>query len=647
MYFASGDGPFYFLNVIKNISFLPTTWNATEGFGFGTINRLWSDYPFAFFIKILSEVGMEWWTIDKILWGAMFVLAFMGAYKMGKYFVYSSSGALLSAIIYTSNTYLLLLFGGGQLGVSFGYALIPYVFTRMVQSIDGIVENNQQGIRKALGNGVILALMVFFDLRLALLVLSLVFVYTVWKIIGGSKNRQVKKNLFISGVIVPGFVLVGLNLFWILPVLLFPGSATPSGQEYAGGGMVTYLSVADFAHSLSFLHPNWPENLFGKVYFMQAEFLVFPILSFVSLLFLRGRRVDEREKTILFFVIVGLIGSFLAKGTNEPFGSIYAWLFSNVPGFIMLRDPTKFYVLTTLSYSVLIPYSIEQISIFIENKFRLKKYPSVILFFVFGIFWMFSIRQLLNGELTGNFKPQSIPSEYSRWAELVSRSPDFSRTLWVPTPEKFSYADDVHPAVSIEALFGSNSIEGFLKEIRKPDFIDTLRDASISHVAIPIDIERKIFLDNYVFNGKIRERIIQEMDILGLPTRMIGRLRIYDIPQHKPLVSFQNSKVAYAYDKQSLTYVFQFPEINKDTELVFRMSYDPGWNIHANNKTIKPKIYGKFMVFLIPPMPAGEATLSYIPQYYAKIGMYISLCSFCIIIALYLVFRKKESITHG
>jgi len=483
-----------------------------------------------------------------------------------------------------------------------------------------------------------------FDLRLWFIFLLTTVLFSFFK------TKKTKFN--ISRILqycffIPLFITFSLHLFWLIPIVFSGKTSVSQSVTFTGIGMLNFLSVADYPKTLGLLHPNWPENLFGKVYFMQAEFLVFPILSFVSLLFLRGRRVDEREKTILFFVIVGLIGSFLSKGTNEPFGSIYAWLFSNVPGFIMLRDPTKFYVLTTLSYSVLIPYSIEQITIFIENKFRLKKYPSVILFFVFGIFWMFSIRQLLNGELTGNFKPQSIPSEYSRWAELVSRSPDFSRTLWVPTPEKFSYADDVHPAVSIEALFGSNSIEGFLKEIRKPDFIDTLRDASISHVAIPIDIERKIFLDNYVFNGKIRERIIQEMDILGLPTRMIGRLRIYDIPQHKPLVSFQNSKVAYAYDKQSLTYVFQFPEINKDTELVFRMSYDPCWNIHANNKTIKPKIYGKFMVFLIPPMPAGEATLSYIPQYYAKIGMYVSLCSFCLIIALYFMFRKKESITHG
>ena len=37
-------------------------------------------------------------------------------------------------------------------------------------------------------------------------------------------------------------------------------------------------------HALSLLHPNWPENLFGKVYFLQPEFLILPILAFSAFL---------------------------------------------------------------------------------------------------------------------------------------------------------------------------------------------------------------------------------------------------------------------------------------------------------------------------------------------------------------------------
>ena len=75
----------------------------------------------------------------------------------------------------------------------------------------------------------------------------------------------------------------------------------------------------------------------------------------------------EREKNVIikkqirFFLILSLLGVFLAKGSNEPFGQIYIWLFEHIPGFVMFRDPTKWYMLIAVSYSVLIPYSIYKI----------------------------------------------------------------------------------------------------------------------------------------------------------------------------------------------------------------------------------------------------------------------------------------------
>ncbi len=58
-------------------------------------------------------------------------------------------------------------------------------------------------------------------------------------------------------------------------------------NDLTNPGMLHFLSFADFSHTLAFLHPNWPENLFGKVYFLQPEFLLLPVIAFSALFFVK------------------------------------------------------------------------------------------------------------------------------------------------------------------------------------------------------------------------------------------------------------------------------------------------------------------------------------------------------------------------
>ena len=149
-----------------------------------------------------------------------------------------------------------------------------------------------------------------------------------------------------------------VNAFWVIPMAVMKNNPLESlGSAYTSIDALKFYSFADFSHALSLLHPNWPENLFGKTYFLQSEFVIIPLIAFASLLFI-GQRADSK-KQIVFFSILALIGAFLAKGAQEPFGSVYQWMFTHVPGFVMFRDPTKWYVLVALGYSVLVPITLE------------------------------------------------------------------------------------------------------------------------------------------------------------------------------------------------------------------------------------------------------------------------------------------------
>jgi hypothetical protein len=509
LYFFSGDGPFFFNEQIKNISWLPQVWDASQGFGENLLSRLWLDYPFRLFVKLLSTFGLPWWTIEKLLWVCIALLGFYSMYGLIKKF-FGHVSACVGAFIYLLNTYALLLFDGGQLGVALAYSFAPFVLLRFINTINLLQHTGKSQTRihfvTGLQNGLYVSFLVVFDLRLAYLVLGAIALYVALAIV--RRTFTVKK--FIHLVAVPLGVTVCMHAFWFIPMALVHSDVKVFTEEFVSVGMVRFLSVADLPHALSFLHPNWPENLFGKVYFLQPEFLLIPFLAFVSLLYLR-KMPEEKKQYLMFFVLLVLLGAFFAKGTNGPFGSIYEWCFLHIPGFIMFRDSTKFYLFIALGYSVLIPFSCQQLAQHIHNKG-----VKIFLLGLFLCFWLFTIRPLFLGELSGNFRPQIMPEDYVKLKDALIHDPEPSRTLWLPTIEKFIYASDIHPVVSGNTLFKNASFSGVISVIQGSEFTSALELSGVKRVVVPIDMDQRIFLTDYAFDSSLREQLIVAMTRSGL-----------------------------------------------------------------------------------------------------------------------------------
>lgn len=477
MYFSAGDGPFYFAQTLRGLGWLPVVWRADEGFGANHGFRLWYDYTLQLVIKILSSVGFNWWWIDKFLWAGAIVVALYTSYTLGKNFL-KKPYAYLVPFVYVANTYFLLLFSGGQLGVAWGYALTPAVLASFIE--------NAGWVKRSL----LFALLCLVDLRVAYMVAGVI---VFWSLCFG-------KNKF--SFIVPFFIAVGINAFWILPTALTGGAGTGLDRELTNPGMLRFLSFTDFSHALSFLHPNWPENLFGKIYFLQPEFLIIPIIAFSALL-MNGQEAINRKRLLFtaycpFFAALALIGVFLAKGVQEPFGFFYQWAFTHIPGFVMFRDPTKFYVFIAIGYSVLIPFVLERIN---------KKIVMVI----FVAFWLVTIRAVFLGQIKGNFRPMQIPEEYVLLKNLLLADTVPSRTLWIPQREKFAYASDIHPLLYADQLFPGASVSAVITAAGTADFMTTLAAAGVRYVIVPQDIEQRLFLNDYRFDAGQRRVLIEAL----------------------------------------------------------------------------------------------------------------------------------------
>ncbi len=77
------------------------------------------------------------------------------------------------------------------------------------------------------------------------------------------------------------------------------------GSNVTSVAAVQFFSFAKLDNAIALLHPNWPENIFGKVSFFRSEFLLLPIIAFSPLLFLFRTKIKKKEhSTVLFFILL-------------------------------------------------------------------------------------------------------------------------------------------------------------------------------------------------------------------------------------------------------------------------------------------------------------------------------------------------------
>jgi len=348
---SAGDWPFLFAETIKSFSFLPASWSYVySGIG-GSNYSAGLGFFFELTSKILNKFAVPWFLTERLIWFWPFLLLTLySSWSLSKtLFPKERMIRFLSPLIYLFNSYILMLVGGGQMGVALAYSLAPLVFALFIK----IVQKPR--VKQKLATGLVLALQFLFDPRIMLITLLMVLFYAIFQY-----RLSLKK--YLKMFFLPFLLVVGFHSFWLLPTFLIKGAILPRG--HGNVGWVGFFSFADFSDTLGLLHPNWPENIFGKTYLMRPEFLIFPILAFGSLLFLNKKKSKNSQLEnlkICNFALLALLGAFLAKGTNPPFGQVYAWLFEKIPGMRLFRDPTKFYIMVSLAYSNLIAYSLGKI----------------------------------------------------------------------------------------------------------------------------------------------------------------------------------------------------------------------------------------------------------------------------------------------
>jgi hypothetical protein len=430
--------------------------------------------------------------------------------------------------------------------------------------------------------------------------------------------------LFISGL---------LHAFWILPTAISGGNPLSTfGSEFTSYGMVKFLSFAKFENTISLLHPNWPENIFGKVYFMRSEFLILPVLAFSSLFFLRNEKKSRRE-LVLFFSLVAIIGAFLAKGANDPFGEIYNFLFTYVPGFSMFRDPTKWYALIAISYSILIPFATWKICerLKLKNKslfFNLQNpFFALILFCLLAL-----ISPAISGRLSGIFQTTKIPQDYIALEKFLSQDNSFYRILLVPRSSKYSFYSTTHPIVQASGFLDEFDTHKLTKKLNNKKVQENLNEISIRYVIVPYDRDGEIFLKDRKYDEEAYLQTIKDISLAPWLKKIdgFGRIAVFENLDYKEHFYVSNKQSAISNQKISYQYIspveykIDVRNVKKGDLLVFSESFDQNWSFTVNELKTKSQKHSLFNGFELPRDGNYSVRVYYEPQKYVNIGLVIS-----------------------
>jgi len=602
-----GDWLYLFKESLENYYFLVPSWNTWQGNGLGGTNPIYFLQSFEYLtVFIATFLHIPWPIIYKFFWFGFFIFSSVSSSMYLLSVVLPKTTLwqrLIAAMIFISNTYVLMLVGGGQMGVALAYSVAPLVLARFIKVIDHIIDSNKNfqfsifNFQLALLAGLTLSLQALFDPRIAYTIMIAVTIYLLFKV---RKNILNILLLIFHTFIIPGLITLLLHIFWILPLIVFSQNTCERFCEaYTGVGIVRFLSFSTFSQGLSLLHPNWPENIFGKVGFMKPEFILIPVLAFFSLLFLSNSAMKQfHNRVILFFALLGIVGAFLAKGANPPFGDFYLWLFENIPGFEMFRDPTKFYLLVALSYSVLIPFSIYSIYKWLSSKckvqsaklqFKIQNYSLSLILIFFIIHWVVLIHPAIFGQLGGTLKKHEVPKEYVMLKDFLHKQPEFFRTLWVPRQQRFTFLSNIHPSVEAGALFNATSSAQAIRGIKEKGY-QYFSELAVKYVIVPYDSLGEFFLTDRKYDKIIPEKISKSLENVPWLKKIngFGNITIFEVLLPKNHFWLEKSgKISYKMVSPT-QYIVNVSTIHGQ-KLTFSEKYNPSWVAKVGDKAIKSK----------------------------------------------------------
>ncbi len=680
-FFTSGDWGFAFAETLEEYKGW-TIW--VSNLGFGQIDLLLWRSPITSLYGFLGFLGFDQNISEKILifWPSI-ILSNICIFFISKKTTKSTLGSIFAAVIFNYSTYYIIS----------GSAFLLYASTSFLIFSFLILMNLLEKRKLYLYLAFLLSfsITVFLDFRITYIgfFLHALYIFYFELVVIRRSAPQALKAIFPFVLFFALFLI--LNFYWVFPL---SQTSLLTENPVLNRGLFGNEFLTIF-NAFSLQHPFWTGGRLAifEIQRVQPYFWIFPFTAFLGLL------LNRRNKIIVFFAIVALIGILLTKQSGSPFPTLYRWLFENIPGFNAFREASKFYPLILLGYAILIASFIG----FLEEKWKkgIAKDAFYFLAFLFFLICLLPIKPILSGQAGSIYTGKKMPEDYEKIKQLLIYDEDFYRTLWIPTLSRWGFYSNNHPEVSgIEVI--KNDWFSFVKDLDIEKFFegemvmdlmgrsytDSLLDmSSIKYVFVPLeDVSND---DNFFIHyGLSREEYINLLDTYPFLERKdmnFGKIVVYENKNFKPhiyktdfqddIFNTQKAEKVFFIENRPTQYNFVASKVSKSFYLNFSEGFNEGWRIKIgdfswikailknNDYFLSGDLHMKNTAglnsFLIDPSVVCKVenqcvknsegsytitgTLYFLPQAYLIIGAFLSVTIFMVLsLILFLAFFKRK-----
>jgi hypothetical protein len=332
---------------------LPRLWSEEGG---GRIVGIYEAQYYVYYLWALlnQELGISIDLGRRLIWLIPFFVGLFSMYSLTMFLFQNRIGSIISSFYFVSSNMTVWAAHVSWIQGVAALSLVPLVFAFFLKGVQGL--NKISLLRNFLLSGVMLSVVVWYDMKIAVLGYALLISFSAFQtsrlLFGNRNNREAKATpalKYLIGLGTVAFLTIMLNLYTILPRLVTGGSGAP-----AVSSQPAYLNASargSLLYSLLFTYSS-----------PMQDMQVLPVfLAIISVTAFAAIILRRRCPWVMFFVLLSLVLVFLSKHTAPPFEAFPFYLYKYLPGYVAFRDPNKFLLFLALPVSILLGVSVSEL----------------------------------------------------------------------------------------------------------------------------------------------------------------------------------------------------------------------------------------------------------------------------------------------
>lgn len=513
-HFSYADFRYVYDDLAKSYIDSYSTWLTYKSWGVPNVQIYF--YPIYSIISLLTHLGLGAMNAIKFVYFIpTAIIMAIAPYVLVRYLTKNKVAAALASLVYAYNTHFIWR-EQQHYTIAYAFALAPLVIWSYLKAIDskGRFFNRYWAL-----------LIICFNISLIIeprITFITTLVIAAHFLLSSLFNRGFigRMGQKISAFTLSAVILTLINMYWLLPSLL-------SGTASSIDGLASRATIADeqydILRALALSDHSWTGKMLttGIPQDVLPYLWLIPITVLIILAFSKFNK--EQRILIITFTSILCIGIFLTKQNSPPFENSYD-LVRKIPGFFVFRTAAPFYLLTALTYSVVIGFGYSALHALRNSKSSASKAKLITALISFSVITVtfFNSLPMINGDIKGNLVHYDIHSDYTKLKMYIDKQPESFRVLWAPIKSRWGATTYIHPAVDMREIYNidSNSpVSSVVKDmppsVGVKDFFNNnyatylLNSWNIKYVVLPQDDANVDWPDNYAKFSSSQEEFVE------------------------------------------------------------------------------------------------------------------------------------------